>query len=185
MDEKLRQKLRNLYRVNRVLWIGILGGVLTLLVIGFFLSQTGVVKPVPADVGKDQLGNAFLIIAIILLYIVFHMKRTYLNPKKLIWRARKKKIDIAAMDVQDFVAEFGENADVLLKALMLLRRYYMVIWSLANIVALLGFVEFAVSGNLRILGIYGVVSLYSIAINFPSFGIIERCYHLLETEDLS
>jgi len=184
VDEKLRQKLRNLYRVNRVLWIGIFAGIVTLLLIGYFLAKSGVVAPAETATGKDPLSNVFLIIAIILLYLVFHMKRTYLNPKKLIWRARKKKIDITNVDVSDFVAEFGTNADVLLKALMLLRRYYMVIWSLANVVALLGFIEFAVSGQLRVLGIYGVVSLYSMLVNYPSFGIIEQCHNVLQLEDL-
>ncbi len=184
MEDQLRQKLRNLYRVNRVLWFAILAGILTLLAVGFVLKQMGVVVPNTAHPSKDSLSSIFLIVAIILLYWVFHMKRTYLNPKKLIWRARRKKIDITTIDVSDFVAEFGANANVLLKALMLLRRYYMVIWSIANIVVLLGFVEFAVTGELRILAIYGIVGLYSLLINFPSFKIIERCYNLLEMEKI-
>lgn len=184
MEERLRQKLRNLYRVNRVLWFAIFFGILTLIVVGYVLHTTGTIVPNAKTGPHGTLSTVFLIVALILLYLVFHIKRTYLTPKKLIWRARRKKVDLAGPDVTDFVAEFGEKADILVKTLMLLRRYYMVIWSIANLITLLGFVEFVVSGEFRVLATYGVVSLYSLAINFPSFKLIERCHNVLEIEDL-
>jgi len=185
VDDKFRQKLRNLYRVNRVLWFAVFLGVVILIAVGYVMHKLGTIAPSSAQHPQDSVSTVFLIIALVLLYIVFHMKRTYLTPKKLIWRARRKKVELAGPDVVDFVAEFGEKADVLIKTLMLLRRYYMVIWSIANLITLLGFVEFVVSGQFRVLATYGIVSLYSLLINFPSFKLIERCYNLLETEDLS
>ncbi len=182
MEEKLRQKLRNLYRVNRILWLAVLMGILTLIGVGYFLHANGTI--VSDYQAHNNVSTIFLIIAIVLLYIVFHLKRTYLTPKKLIWRARRKKVDFTAPDVADVVAEFGEKADVLIKTLMLLRRYYMVIWSIANLITLLGFVEFVITGQFRVLATYGIVSLYSLLINFPSFKLIERCHDVLELEDL-
>ncbi len=184
MEERLRQKLRILYRGNRVLWFAVLFGILTLMGVGYVLHATGTLATKPLGT-RDSVSNIFLFIALLLLYIIFHIKRTYLTPKKLIWRARRKKVDFVAPDAADFVAEFGEKADLLIKALMLLRRYYMVIWSIANVITLLGFVEFVISGTLRVLITYGVVSLYSLFINYPSFKLIERCYNVLEIEELN
>ncbi|RLD15634.1 hypothetical protein DRI50_03860 [candidate division KSB1 bacterium] len=184
MEEQFRQKLRNLYRVNRILWYAVLLGILILMAVGYVLHATNAITPQTVGHRGDNVSTVFLIIALILLYIVFHMKRTYLTPKKLIWRARRKKVDLTGPDVVDFIAEFGERADVLVKTLMLLRRYYMVIWSIANLITLLGFVEFVISGQFRVLATYGIVALYSLLINYPSFKLIERCYNVLELEDL-
>lgn len=182
MEDEFRQKVRNLYRVNRLLWYSVTGGVLTLLVVGYLLHFFGSITPT-ATAGKNGLGTIVLIVAMVLLYIIFHMKRTYLDPKKLVWRARKKTLEITSVDLADFIAQFGTNADTMAKTLILLRRYYMVIWSIANLITLLGFVEFVVTGEIRVLAIYGIVSLYSLAINFPSFGIIERCYNIINSEE--
>ena len=181
MDEAFRSKVRNLYRVNRLLWYSILGGVFTLLVVGYLLHYFGSITSLQAA-EQSGMGTAILIVAIILLYLVFHMKRTYLEPRKLVWRAKKKTLQITSVDLADFIAQFGQTADTMAKTLILLRRYYMVIWSIANLITLLGFIEFVISGEIRTLTIYGVVSLYSLFINFPSFGIIEKCYAIISEE---
>ncbi len=182
MEEEFRRKVRNLYRVNRVLWYSVTGGVLTLLVVGYLLHYFGSIGPT-GTAGNNGLGTVVLIVAMVLLYLVFHMKRNYLDPKKLVWRAKKKTLEITSVDLADFITQFGSTADTMVKTLILLRRYYMVIWSIANLITLLGFVEFVVSGELRVLAVYGIVSLYSLLINFPSFGIIERCYNIINTEE--
>jgi len=41
MDAEFRQKVRNIYRVNRILWYAIAAGVLTLLIVGYFLHASG------------------------------------------------------------------------------------------------------------------------------------------------
>ncbi len=178
MDEAFRQKVRNLYRVNRLLWYAVLSGIITLLLVGFLLSYSNSITP-ESPTNHGALGNVLFILSVILLFIVFHMKRTYLDPQKLVWRAQKKTLQITSVDLADFISQFGEEADTMAKTLILLRRYYMVIWSIANLITLIGFIEFVVTGNLRILGIYGIVGLYSLLINFPSFRIIERCYQII------
>ncbi len=182
MDTEFRQKVRNIYRVNRILWYAVTAGVLTLLIVGYFLHASGSITPT-GTAGRNSLGTIFLIVAMLLLYIIFHMKRTYLDPKKLVWRAKKKTLEITTVDLADFIAQFGTNADTMAKTLILLRRYYMVIWSIADLITILGFVEFVVTGEFRVLAIYGVVSLYSLLINFPSFGIIEKCYNIIGSEE--
>ncbi|WP_456406716.1 hypothetical protein [Caldithrix abyssi] len=178
MDEEFRQKVRNLYRVNRILWFSIFGGVAMLLLVGYLFYYMGSIPPRQTS-GADSLGTIVLIIALVLLYVVFHMKRTYLDPKKLVWRAKQKNLQITNVDLADFMAQFGERADVMAKTLILLRRYYMVIWSIANLITLLGFIEFIITGEVRVLFVYGLVSVYSLLINYPSFKIIERCYEII------
>lgn len=180
MEPEFRQKVRNIYRVNRILWIGITAGVIMIMVVGFILYSFGSITPV-VSTENSNLGTIFLIVAMVLLYFVFHMKRNYLAPKKLVWRAKTKNIQISSVDMADFIAQWGTTADTMAKTLILIRIYYMVIWFLADMIALLGFIEFVVTGEIRTLVIYGIVSLYSLFINFPSFGIIERCYNIINS----
>ncbi len=175
MDENFRKKVRHLYRVNRILWTGVFAGVLTLIGLGYLFHQMNTMAVQPGAIGP-QTDTIILFLAIGLLYIVFHMKRTYLAPDRLIKRAQTKTLQITSVDLEDFIAEFGNEANVMAKTLILLRRYYMVIWSIANLITLLGFIQFVISGEIKVLMIYGVVSLYSLLINFPSFRIIEQCY---------
>ncbi len=181
MELEFRQKVRNLYRVNRVLWISVFSGVVMLLLVGYLFYYW---DTIPGDQTSTTtgLGNVVMMVAIGLLFIVFHMKRTYLDPRKLVWRAKNKKLQITSVDLADFIAQFGQTADTMAKTLILLRRYYMVIWSIANLITLLGFIEFILSGQIKVLLVYGVVSIYSLLINYPSFKIIEQCYAIIHDE---
>lgn len=179
MEKEFRDQLRRIYRVNRVLYFSILLGMSTLtLVAAIFhfsevLTQQNLIDVYSVD-------RVLLMVVFVLLFLILYLKRTYLTPEKLITRAEKRTLNIVSNDVADFVQEFGNRANLLAKALIIMRRYFMVIWSIANLVILLAFIGYILTANFRIFLIYSVVSFYSLAINYPGFRLVERCYYLAE-----
>lgn len=181
MDDNFRSKLRRLHRVNRLLWIAILMDILILSVIAIILWYFNILTE-PVLLNLKTFNDISLIIVIVLLFTVMYLKRTYLLPGKIVERANRKELHIEAADVVDFIQEFGKEANIIAKALIIMRRYFMVIWSIANLIVLIGFISFIVSLSLRNFIIYGIVGLYSLLINFPRFSIVEDCYYKITNE---
>jgi len=181
MEETFRIQLRRIYRVNRVLYFAVLMGMVTLTLVAV-LFYFGRLLPSRALVDIHSLDKVLLMLVLFLLLLVFYLKRTYLQPEKLIKRAEKKELNITAPDVTDFIQEFGIQAGILAKTLIIMRRYFMVVWSIANLALLLAFIGFILTSNFRLFLIYAVVGFYSIFINFPSFRLVERCFYLTEAK---
>ncbi|MBN1408899.1 MAG: hypothetical protein JW956_13965 [Calditrichaceae bacterium] len=176
MDENFRSKLRRIHRVNRILWTAILADILILSVIALLLWYFEILTE-PLLHNIKMFNDISLIAVIILLFTIMYLKRTYLIPDKIVERAKRKELQIGSADVVDFIQEFGKEANMIAKALIIMRRYFMLIWSIANLIVLIGFISFIVSMSLRNFIIYGIVALYSLLINFPRFSIVEDCYY--------
>lgn len=181
MTEAFQEKLRIIHRTNRVLWAAVLTGMIVLVLVSAFLKKLQLFSSPQIKI-DPTLENIFLLIVVGLLFFVFYLKRHYLQGAKLIERARVKDVHVTTGDIADFVAQFGAQADLLAKALILMRRYFMLVWSTANIILLFGFFAFLLAGQFQTLLIYAVVSIYSMSINFPSFHLIESCRDLLAEE---
>lgn len=181
MDENFKSKLRRIHRVNRLLWIAILTDILIISLIAIILWYFNILSE-PVLSSMKTFNDISLIVVVGLLFTVMYLKRTYLLPNKIIERANQKEIHIEAADVVDFIQEFGKEANIMAKALIIMRRYFMVIWSIANLILLIGFISFVLSLNLRNFIIYGIVGLYSLLINFPRFSIVEDCYYKITNE---
>ncbi len=182
MRNEIRIQLQRIYRANRILYFSILAGMITLVVIAFIFNYSGFLQQ-QALVDAYTLDRILLMIVAALLLLGIYLKRVYLLPKKLISRAGKSHTKITTADIADLIRESGEEVNILAKALNMMRRYFMVIWSIANLVILLAFTGFILTGNFKIFLVYSVVSLYSIAINFPRFALIENCFYLSEEMD--
>ncbi|MBN2425360.1 MAG: hypothetical protein JXR46_02355 [Calditrichaceae bacterium] len=183
MDDNLRDKTRQLHRVNRLLWLSILSGIIILNVVAFIFHEFRLISP-PYLTNLALFLNLLLIIALILLFLVIYIKRNYLTPEKLVERARVRNLQITSPDVDDLVKNLGEKAVWLLKAMIIMRRYFMVIWSIANLIVLIGFISYIITLNLETFFIYSIVGLYSLAINFPRFALIESCYHRIDINEV-
>ena len=176
MDENFRAKLRRILRIYQFLWGCILLGMIGLVILVFIFKNLGVfTEPAVSDV--QMLDNVTFIIAILLVFLIFYLKRNYLSPKKMIERAENRDINIGSGEVANFVQEFGKEADLLAKILIIMRRYYMIIWSIADLIVLIGFLVYILGLQFQTFLIYSVIGLYSMAVNFPRFSIIERCYY--------
>jgi len=167
-------KLRHIHRVNRILWASILGGMLVLGLVGFLFHYMKLIQWQAFIMQKvDQI---LFFTAIALLLLVFYIKRHYLQIPKLIQRAKVRPVNLAAGDAADLMEEFDANASLLVKTLMLMRRYYMVIWSIANLILIIGFIYFILSGLYKTFLLYLLIGLYVMLTNFPFFSLLERCY---------
>lgn len=179
MNLDFTQRLRKIHRVNRVLWLSVLAGMLVLIVVALLLKYSGIVTGALLQ-GNPQFDNLMLMLTVGLLFLIFFLKRNYLIPKKLISRATKKNISFGAGDIADLVIEFGDEAVQLAKTLIIMRRYFMLVWSIANIILVFGFIAFILASQFQTFLIYSVISLYSMGINFPFFSLIENSVILLD-----
>ncbi|MEJ2544393.1 MAG: hypothetical protein P8Y99_10035 [Calditrichaceae bacterium] len=181
MEENFRSKLRRIHRVNRILWNAILADIVILSIIAVILWYFKILTE-PVLYNLKTFNDISMIVVILLLFTIMYLKRTYLVPSKIVDRAKRKELHIEATDVVDFIQEFGKEGNMIAKSLIIMRRYFMVIWSVANLIVLIGFIYFIVSLSLRNFIIYGIVGLYSLLINFPRFSIVENCYYIINNE---
>ncbi len=174
-------KIRPIHRINRVLWLSVLAGMIVLIAVSFILFFSGRLTSAVVQ-NSGQMDNYLMLFTIALLLLIFYLKRTYLTPQSLVARARKKKVAFGTGDIADLVETFGEDSLVPAKVLIIMRRYFMLVWSIANLILLLGFTVAILTGNFQTFLIYAIVSLYTMSINFPSFTLIEACLSLIQSE---
>ena len=175
MNENYIVKLRKIHRVNLLIWGSILFGIIVLAVIAIVFKNLNIVTE-PVIYNLRQLDNLMLLITIFLLFFIFYLKRNYLTPIKIIEQAEKKDLNLEQGDAAELVNEFGKEAEKLAKALILMRRYYIFVWVTAELIVLLGFLEYILALYFKGFLIYVIVGMFSLAINFPLFSKIERCY---------
>lgn len=179
MNQEFYNTLRQIHRANRVLWMSLFSG-MSILVITALIFKLGGLFQAQTPSLDSKTDNVILLFTLALLFTVFYLKRHYLVPAKMVARAQKKELSYGSGDIADFYAAFGENTATLSKTLIIMRRYFMLVWSIANVILLLGFIVFITAGQFQTFLIYAVISAYSMSINFPSFKIIEQCASLLE-----
>ena len=163
---KYQQSLRHIHRIDRVLWISVFSGMLVISVVALIFNYTGLLTGQLIQL-DPQLDNALLVLTIGLLFLIFYLKRQFLVPEKIAKRAQRKNIVNITHDISSLKNEFGEKAELVKTALMLIRRYFMLVWSVANVILLLGFIVFMLAGQFQTFLIYAVVAFYSMIINFP------------------
>ncbi len=170
----LRERVRKIHRVNRLLWLAVLSGMVVLTVVAIVFYQFRLVDWAPQTYrAYDQ---AVYLAVLFFLFLIFYIKRHYLEPNKLVERVKNRQVVINIEDMADLLHEFGTDYDLLARMLILSRRYLMVIWSIANLILIIGFIYFLLTGFIKMYAIYALISFYSIAINFPAFSYIERCF---------
>ena len=178
MEENMRDTLRRIHRVNRTLWLSILSGVLILVVISLFFYFGNFLDM--AVVGRPHLvDQALLFLVFALLLLIMYVKRNYLQPNKMIERARRRDLSITSADVTDLVSTFGKETNLLAKALIIMRRYYMVIWSAADLIVIIGFIQYILTMTFKSFLVYTAAGILSLIINFPRFTVIESLYYKL------
>lgn len=148
------------HKTNMTLWGAVVSSVIILSIVVFLMDTNGDLEPVS---GAAQLGQAFFIAAILLAAGILFLKRTIFSPGQLI----KKLHVLPAAD---------RESELLRK----LRRNYLVIWAMAELICFIGFFYFIVIGDLQNYLIFAIVSLYSLMINMPREGLIYQCLELLK-----
>lgn len=182
MQEQISDRLRVIHRTNRVLWLSVLSGMVVLVLVTYILKQNELFSQSEILI-SNRAENLFLLLVVGLLFFVFYLKRHYLQATELVQRALTREVNLASSDIADLAQVPSDEADALARVLILMRRYFMLVWSTANIILLVGFVTYLLANQFQTFMIYAVVSFYSMSINFPSFRLIESCREMINAWD--
>ncbi|HID39454.1 MAG TPA: hypothetical protein EYP36_08055 [Calditrichaeota bacterium] len=178
MDENMHNTLRRIHRVNRTLWLGIVSGVFILIAISLFF-YLGNILALPVVGVRHLVNQVLMFLVFALLLLIIYIKRNYLQTNKMIERAHRREQSITSTDVIDLVSTFGKEANLLAKTLIIMRRYYMVIWSAADLIVIIGFIQYILTTTFSSFLIYATMGIFSLIINYPRFTIIENLYYKL------
>ncbi len=157
---------RSVYiRQLRLIWGAVLFTMISLALFALviFYVQPDLITPL----GDYRVVDQAIMTAVLLVAIaVFLIKRNLFVAEKIV-NTLKTKTD---------------NRDHIARACMMTgRKYQIIIWVLSEAIGLLAFIVFVLSGNLELFGIYMLVGLYVLAVNFPTGRFLDRCETLLDT----
>jgi putative flippase GtrA len=157
----MEEKISTFHKRNLIIWGAIFTGVIALTVVAYILNENKSFEALPQ---AHQMNQILFIIAIVLAGAILLFKRSNFVPSKVASR-------ISQPDV-------GENKlEYLLPRLL---RNYFIVWTLAEAIALIGFINFVFTADFSSYLIFAVVSAYSLLINIPSEGFIYKCLNLTE-----
>lgn len=178
MDESTKKHLQAFNRISQILWGAIFAGVCVLMVVAYMIQMQGYLTEA-VFTNESGMKNLIMLITIALLFLIIVLKRSFLIPEKIIDRAGKQTQVITGGDLAVLIHEHSLKGDLLAKSILLLRRYQLIIWSIAEAIVVIGFVVFILTLQFRTFIMYSVIGLYSLAINFPSFSLPERIHLLI------
>ena len=141
------------HKTNMIIWGAILSGMVILFGVTFVLDKMEIFA---GNLTANPLSQVFFIIAIILAFSILFLKRVFFIPEKIVG-----------------VNKLSES-----EALGKLRRNYIMIWSLGEVICLLGFIDYILTVNFRSFLIYAVVGIYAVGVSMPRKTIAESCASL-------
>lgn len=153
--------INNFHKTNMIMWAAVMSAIVIISIISYVFDQMQLIKPVH---GFQEWNQIFFIIAVMLAFVILFFKRTFFVPQKIIDRAKKV-----------------QQADQVQNVLSSLRRDYIVVWAIGELICILGFVNYILIVQLNNFLIYAVVSLYAVAINIPRIGLVQKCVEVLSS----
>lgn len=148
-------------RTNVIIWAAILIAIIIISSIVFIFDQSETFKPMPEAQSVNQI---LFFVAVISAFAILFLKRSMFSPNKIVTNALKKSN--------------GEKNHAILTQI---RRNYIIVWSLAEIICLIGFINYIFAVNFQTYLVFAIVSIYSILINFPRQKLAEQCLEHLAT----
>jgi hypothetical protein len=143
------------HKTNILLWLAIIVIMLILSGIIFYLDSSYYIKP---HDNQKIISDVFFLIALVLAIAIFIFKRTLFIPAKLV-------ASITSENESEKLAKLQKR----------IRRNYMVIWAMAEIIFLSGFIQYILTVNFRQFLILSIVGFYSLLINKPQENLAARC----------
>jgi hypothetical protein len=145
----------NVYqKTNRMIWISIITGVIILTGIVLVFNRLQIFYTIP---NITVVGEILFLIALGLGIAILVLKRTMFRLDKVLEQG------LALTDTA------RQENFVLVK----IRRNYIVLWLLAEMIGLLGFIFYLFTADLQNYLLFAVVSLYSLVINYPREQLIK------------
>lgn len=146
-------------KTNVILWGAILTGIVILSIIVFILDQSQTFTPIPVARNVNQI---LFIVAVIAAFGILILKRSIFLPHKIVAYAVK-----------------NNNEDKTQIILNRIRRNYILVWALAEVICLIGVFNYIFTVNFQTYLVFAIVSIYSVVINFPRQNLADQCIEQL------
>jgi hypothetical protein len=144
------------YKTNLIIWISILAGVVVLMMMVLVMNYGQFFY----EYNNTALASEVIyILALSLACIILFLKRSVFRLDKL-------------LDRGSVLATVAERKNYVFSQL---RRNYIIIWVLSEILGILGFIFYLFSSDLRNSILFTAVSIFSLVTNFPSKRTIRIC----------
>jgi hypothetical protein len=162
--------MQNFHKTNMTLWGAVLGGVIILSLVVYYLHSSALVTPLPESQDVAQL---MFYAAVILAIGILFLKRSVLAPAKTINKvlAPAKTINKAKKLAEEQVEQFVMNK---------IRRNYIIIWAMAELICLIGFFNYMMLADIQNYLIFAIVSIYSLLINMPREALVIQSLKMLK-----
>jgi hypothetical protein len=147
------------HKINLLLWLSIIVFMLILGGIVLYLDSSYYIKP---HENQKIISDVFFLIALVLAIAIFIFKRVFFLPVKLVESVEQVK-----------------ESEKLTEILARIRRNYLLIWAMAEIIFLSGFIQYIITVDFRQFLILSIVAFYSLLINKPQENLAVRCEEYL------
>jgi hypothetical protein len=151
-------KIIQYHRTNILIWGAIISFVIILTLLAYYLDSSNTLLPAES---AAQVNQVLFLMAVVIAFGILFFKRSLFNPKKII----ESPIEKPLPEKIDFV-------------LARLRRNYVIVWAMGEIIGVIGFVNYMFTVDIQYLLVFTVVSIYSILINMPRISVAESCMEL-------
>lgn len=148
--------IKNYNNINRIIWISILSVMVLLTIVVFIFNRLQVFVQIP---GMIKVGEILFIVAIALGFAILLLKRSVFRLDQIIAKALTK----------------NNQAESEIFMLQQIRRNYIILWMLSEMIGLIGFIFYIFTVNFIYFLLFMAVSIYSLAINIPREGTIKIC----------
>jgi len=162
--------IKEWHRKNKLVWIAILAGMLILTSVILLLHQLEVIKD-PLTINPVEVNKIMLFIVFIIAALIIILKRTLLVRDKLINSACKK----LTINLDEVDTDYKET--VLKTVFSRIQIFQMIIWIMADIIVIIGFLNYLFILSIQASLMYCIVAIYSMIISYPKLSLLEGCYY--------
>jgi hypothetical protein len=150
--------MQNFHKTNLTLWGAVLSGVIILSAVVFYLHSSETMQPIP---DSQDVAQIIFVAAVLLAIAILFLKRSALSPTKVIENAKRQT------NTEFYVMNR-------------IRRNYIIIWGLGELICLLGFFNFIMLADIQNYMIFAVVSIYSLLVNRPREVLLIQALEMLK-----
>ena len=149
-------------KLNFIIWLTIVSSIIILSIVVFILNYFEIDKVFD---GQLFIEKILFIIAIAIALTIIIFKRSIFLPANIVKNVRD---DAESRRVEILLAK--------------IRRNYIIVWSLGELIAIIGLIDYIFFVHLNSYLVYFVVSIYSVLINIPKLEKVEKCFELLNLD---
>jgi len=150
--------MQNFHKTNLTLWVAVLSGVIILSAVVYYLNLSETMSPIP---DSQDVAQIMFVAAVVLAIAILFLKRSTFSPTKVVENAK------------------GQT-DTELYAMNKIRRNYIIVWGLGELICLLGFFNFIMLADIQNYMIFAVVSIYSLLVNMPRETLLIQVLEMLK-----